>query len=413
MKKIEMNPIESVLENLRLHFLGGYQEVESVTLEESYGRTLAEAIISDEIIPAFPKSTVDGYAVRSFTEPCVLNLVGKIGIGTTTDLVLNEGQCLYVPTGAFVPEGAQAMVMIETTSQVDPNHIRFSAPAPMGDNIINRGADMQLGDVVLQSGRVIREQEIGALASLGKYWVQVLKRPRVTLLSTGDELVDGGQLVDGEAAAQPPPVSLGQIREVNSYTLGALCRKMGLEVIGRKVLCDDYQILLKKVGQAIEASDMVIISGGSSVGEKDYTYDLLSELCTPGVLSSGMAIKPGKPTIIAKHGNKPVIGLPGHPVSAIVVFKLIVGEILKTWGYSVPMDHGAKAILKKTIYGAPGRDTYQMVTLIKEEGRLLATPTSGKSGMITLLTNSNGYVVIPKEIQKIEGGQEVTGYYFE
>lgn len=407
MKKIEMNPIESVLENLRLHFLGGYQEVETVTLEESYGRTLAEAIISDEIIPAFPKSTVDGYAVRSFTEPCVLNLIGKIGIGTTTDLVLSEGQCLYVPTGAFVPEGAQAMVMIETTSQVDPNHIRFMAPAPMGDNIINRGADMQLGDVVLQSGRVIREQEIGALASLGKYRVKVLKRPRVTLLSTGDELVDG------EAAVQPSTVSLGQIREVNSYTLGALCRKMGLEVIGRKVLCDDYQTLLKEVGQAIEVSDMVIVSGGSSVGEKDYTYDLLSELCTPGVLSSGMAIKPGKPTIIAKHGNKPVIGLPGHPVSAIVVFKLIVGEILKTWGYSVLVDHGAKARLTKTIYGAPGRDTYQMVTLCNENGQLWAKPTSGKSGMITLLTNSNGYVIIPKSVEKICAGEEVMGYYFE
>lgn len=411
MKKIEMNPIESILENMRLHFSGGFQEMETVTLEDSYGRTLAESIISNEVIPAFPKSTVDGYAVRSFSESCVLNLVGKIGIGTTTAIKLEEGQCMYVPTGAFVPSGADAMVMIENTERVDEGQISFTTPAQLGDNIIEEGADMKLGDLVLQSGRVIREQEIGALASLGRYRVKVLKKPRVTLLSTGDELVDGGGY--GDVHSIDRPIGYGKIREVNSYTLGALCRKMGLEVVTRKVLCDDYQILLKEVGEAIEASDMVVVSGGSSVGDKDYTYDLLSALCQPGILSSGMAIKPGKPTIIAKHGNKPVIGLPGHPVSAIVVFKLIVGEILRTWGFSVPLDHGAKVILTKTIYGAPGRDTYQMVTLWHENNQLWAKPTSGKSGMITLLTNSNGYVIIPKETDKICEGEEVMGFYFQ
>lgn len=401
MKKIEMNPIETVLKTIQAHFAGCYKEVETVGLEESYGRTLAQNIISEEVIPAFPKSTVDGYAVRSFSEPCVLSLAGKIAIGTTTSAIIGEGQCIYVPTGAFVPNGADAMVMIETTEKVDESHIRFLAPAPTGDNIIERGADMQLGAVVLGAGRGIREQEIGALASLGKYQVQVLKKPRVMLISTGDELVDGG------------PVAHGQIREVNSYALGALCRKMGLEVIGRKVLSDDYDSLLHEIGRAIEQSDMVIISGGSSVGEKDYTYDLLNTLCSDGVLISGMAIKPGKPTIIAKHGNKPVIGLPGHPVSAVVVFKLMVSEILKTWGYSVHEDHGVKATLTKSIYAALGRDTYQMVTLTQEAGKLLAKPTSGKSGMITLLTNSNGYIIIPKEAGQIEAGEDVMGYYFE
>lgn len=402
MKKIMLNPIENVLSLIRSDFIDKKPETEFVKLEEASHRILSEDLVSSELIPEFAKSTVDGYAIKYIETPCTLKLIGKVDMGEALDVILKEGECVYVPTGGAIPLGTDTMVMIEETDIIDTHLIRFNNTFTTRQNIIEVGDDMKPGQVVLKKGTRLKPQHIGVLASLGYQMVKVLKKPKICFISTGDELIK----LDQEQ-------SFGKIREINGYTLTAIAREMGFEVLDAIIVKDDYEVIKAEIEHAIGKADVVAISGGSSVGEKDYTYDLLEDTTSEGVLISGMAIKPGKPTIIAKHMQKPVIGLPGHPVSAIVVFKLIVGEVMKTWGYEVRRDHKVTLTLTKDIYAAKGRDTYQMVSLEETEKGILAHPTTGKSGMITLLSGSDGYVIIPKEVGVIKKGTVVEGYYFD
>lgn len=401
-KKIELNPISFVKETLKNQFAGSYSESIDVDLTESYGKFLSKDIISSEVVPAFSKSTVDGYAIKYIDAPCKLKKIGASEMGMGNTLHLNAGECIYVPTGGMIPKGTDTMVMIEDTEIVDENTVFFKKEVTHRNNIIEAGSDMNIGDLVLEKGRRIGTHEIGALASLGVYNVPVFKPLTVAFISTGDELVR-----TSEALLE------GQIREINAFTLTALANRMNMRVTATEIVKDNYEWIKGAVETAIETADMVIVSGGSSVGEKDYTFDILEEVCDHGVLISGMAFKPGKPTLIAKHGNKAVIGLPGHPVSSIIVFELIASEILKNMGIAIPEHKAVDVELMGSIYAAKGRDTYQMVQISNENGNFKAYPTSGKSGMISLLTKSNGYVVIPKESEKFEKGEQVRAYYFE
>ncbi len=402
MKKIELNPIENVLSGIRLAFKNRRFDTEYVKLRAASHRILSENLISEALIPEFPKSTVDGYAVKFSHKPCKCTLVGKVAMGEALDIELNKGECVYVPTGGVIPKGTDTMVMIEDTEIMSPTVVQFNKAADSRAFIIEIGDDMKPGQVVLKKGTRLKPQHIGVLASLGYQEVKVLIKPKVCFISTGDELITLDE-----------KLTYGKIREINGYTLTAIAEEMGFEVIEALILKDDYASIKSGIESALEKADLVVISGGSSVGEKDYTYDLLCEIASEGVLSSGMAIKPGKPTIVAKHLNKPIIGLPGHPVSAIVVFKVIVGEIMKTWGYEVRKDHKITVKLTGDIHAAKGRDTYQMVSLEETQEGILAHPTPGKSGMITLLSGSDGYVIIPKEIGVIRKESIVEGYYFD
>lgn len=401
MHKMTLNPIETVCNLLRESFKEGYAPTETIALNQCFNRSLAHDFVSSEQIPAFAKSTVDGYAVKYAQKSTPLTLIGEVVMGQPTTLVLNEGTCIKVPTGGMVPHGTDTMIMIEDVSALSDGVIQVNTPSITRDNIIEAGQDMAVGKCVLTKGRVLKTHEIGVLAALGHYHVEVFKKPRLALISTGDELVDESQAIQ-----------MGQIREINTYTLAVLAEQMGFEVVSRQILKDDYLTIKQNIMNALTIADCIVISGGSSVGDKDYTYDLLQETCDQGVLVSGMAIKPGKPTIVAKHGHQPVIGLPGHPVSSIVVFEILMTEILNTWGFKLPKPHTTPVTLTAPVFAAKGRDTYQMVNIINENGQHMAYPTSGKSGMITLLTASNGYVVIPKEQKKFEKGESVLGYYF-
>lgn len=400
-QNLALNPIDHVLALIEKTFSKRPKAGEMVPLEASFGRVLSRPLVSHENVPEFAKSTVDGYAVKFFSTPTTFKLVGKAQMGKETDAVIREGECMYVPTGGMLPEGADTMVMIEDTEVLEDGRVAINKGVTERENIIERGSDMSIGKMVLDAGRVIGVHEIGAFASLGVYEVEVLSSPTVVILSTGDELVTSSA-----------PLALGQIREINTYTLAASAQKLGFKVLLKGVLPDDQEVLRSQIKEAIEMADLVLISGGSSVGEKDYTQELLDDVCDQGVLLAGMAIKPGKPTILAKHGDKPVIGLPGHPVSAIVVFELLAKQILKTWGYQVPLSHAIPVKLTRAIYGAKGRDTFQMVHIENREGEWVAVPTSGKSGMITLLVNSNGYVMIPHEKRSYEADEIVDAYYF-
>ncbi|MCD4713566.1 MAG: molybdopterin molybdotransferase MoeA [Clostridiales bacterium] len=400
-QKMILNPIEKVLSDIHDFFGKSYDQIEMVELTQAQGRYLASDIISKEMIPDFSKSTVDGYAVKFSNGPCTLKKVGESFMGSGNMSVLNKGECIYVPTGGMIPEGTETMVMIEDTEVLSEDSVYFKEAFIDRENIIERGSDMSIGQVVLTKGTRIGTHEIGALAALGYFQVEVMKSPGVTFISTGDELTESSE-----------PLKTGQIREINTFTLASIAQKQGLRVINRMIVKDDYDEIKATIEDAISKSDLVFISGGSSVGEKDYTYELLDEICDQGVLINGMAIKPGKPTIVSKHGDKPVIGLPGHPVSSIIVYELLASEILRSWGFDVPRHKSVEVTLSRSIRPAKGRDTYQMVQIKEADNQFVAVPTSGKSGMISLLTGSNGYVIISKELDQLPDGSKVRAYYF-
>lgn len=400
-QKMILNPIEKVLSDIHVFFGKTHEQYEMVELNHAIGRYLAGDVISSEMIPDFSKSTVDGYAIKFIDAPCALKKVGESHMGSDNSSILEKGECIYVPTGGMIPEGTETMVMIEDTEIRSEDTIAFKGAFIERENIIERGSDMSIGQVVLTKGTRIGTHEVGALAALGHYQVEVMGCPRVAFISTGDELTESNE-----------PLLTGQIREINTFTLASIAHKQGMQVVMRKIVRDDYDEIKATIEDAISKSDLVFISGGSSVGEKDYTYELLDEICDEGVLINGMAIKPGKPTIVSKHGDKPVIGLPGHPVSSIIVFELLSSEILRSWGYEIPKHKSVDVTLSRTVRPAKGRTTYQMVQIKEVDNQFVAVPTSGKSGMITLLTGSNGYVIIPKEVDLLYEGSKVRAYYF-
>ncbi|MCK8058541.1 MULTISPECIES: molybdopterin molybdotransferase MoeA [unclassified Fusibacter] len=400
-KGLSMTPIEEVLKTIGGAFMDRPLQSEDIGILNAAGRMLSDKIISRVTIPEFAKSTVDGYAIRFCSHTSVKKLIGKVGMGSVTDLTVDEADCVYVPTGAMIPSGAQTMVMVEDTVANEDGTVTIIGEHTKRNHIIEAGEDIKPGETVLHRHTLIGTHEIGALASLGFTEVNVLKKPTIMILSTGDELVS---LEEAQIK--------GKVRDINTYMLKVEAEALGFEVLETKVLKDDYDLIRREVEQAVSKADVVCVSGGSSVGEKDMTATILSSIGDPGVLVHGMAIKPGKPTIVASIGGKPIFGLPGHPVSAIVVFRLLIKALLVTWGYKVASERKVQAVLVDEVVAAQGRDTYQMVSLTEENARLLANPTNGKSGLITYLTQSNGYVVIPKEIGRIEKGTVVDAYYF-
>jgi len=395
MRDIKLNEIEDVLNGMKKHFVNKDLACESVNLDDALNRQLAENIVSDLVIPAYRKSTVDGYAMKLTQEPIDKRLVLENEI-LNVEEILCEDHCIYVPTGGRVPEDADVMVKIEETTRQD-NIISFKAYTKK-ENIIEVGADMQEGDILYVSGHKITSFDIGVLGLLGYSSVNVKKKPTLAIISTGDELVPVGS-----------DIKLGQTRDINSHTIGCLAKAMGLDVVYTDLVNDTKEKLKASILKGHELSDITVISGGSSMGVKDYTFDILNEI--GHVLSDGMALKPGKPTIVSESNGKPVLGLPGHPVSAIMVFKILMKDLLNVYGINVKDDSIMEATVTRDVRPAKGRDTYQMLHFTEEEGQVYAHPTSGKSGMMTLLTKSQGYTIIDKSDQ-LKSGQKIRCYLF-
>lgn len=393
MRTIQLNPIEDVKSRLISHFKDYPLEQENIATLDSMGRTSAESIVSDQVIPAYRKSTVDGYAFKG-EPPLTLSLSHKMAIETPEDWKVDEGT-IYVATGARVPEDATAVIKREHAILKDGRvYIKEKDDSV---NIIEAGDDMTIGDIIIPKDKVMDAFDIGAMVSLGITRCKVYKKPRVMILSTGNELVD--------FRAEK---TYGQTRDINSHTLSLIAKDLGFDVISADLVEDRREVLKTALQEALDCADIVLISGGSSMGDQDYTYDVMTEL--GDVLSDGMALKPGKPTIVGKITSKLVIGLPGHPVSAIMVFRILSEALAECYHTTVPVSPTVSCELTRSIRPAKGRDTYQMVNVHKQKGRWLCQPTSGKSGMITLLTKSNGYTIIPKECKQIGKGTQVTCY---
>ena len=374
---------------------------ELVQLSAALGRILAEDIAAEEYVPDFDRSTVDGYAVRAKDTfgctdaiPAILPLQGEVLMGEGAEFELNPEECVAVPTGGAVPRGADSVVMIEYTEDYGDGTIGVSKSAAPGQNMIFRGDDVYPGKVILKKGRVLSSQDIGALAAIGRVEVPVVKKLTVGVISTGDELV--------EPSEKP---SAGQVRDVNSPMLQAMLTGFGANVINYGIVIDDEALLSEKVHKAVAECDAVLLSGGSSVGVKDAACRIIESMGS--LLLHGIAIKPGKPTILGKTGSKPLVGLPGHPVAAYFITKLFIlpllarlaGKQLET--YSVP------ARITESVSANHGRAQVHCCRLQRREGELLATPIRGKSGLITTLAGADGYFVIDRDCEGLPQGAEI------
>lgn len=384
---------EEVLGIIRKMFTQTARMSESVELRDAVGRTLFNNVIADEYVPDFNRSTVDGFAVSardtfgsSESIPAILPLAGEVAMGQSAAQPLEKGTCLTVPTGGDVPDGADAVVMLEYAEDYGDGTIGIIKPVAPGENIIFRGDDVSPGTVLLQTGRLITPHDIGSLAALGINTITVCKMPVVGILSTGDELVDFSLTPEK-----------GQIRDVNSVMLEALIQTNGGLARSYGIIRDSVSELDDAVLSAVSDCDIVLISGGSSVGIKDATAGILEK--NGRVLFHGIAMKPGKPTLLGIISGKPVFGLPGHPVAAYFVTQLFVCPTLDLLAGRTTKHFSINARLGESVSANHGRAEYLGVALVGDTDIATAYPIHGKSGLITTLSQSDGYICIPRDCE--------------
>jgi molybdopterin molybdotransferase len=352
-------------------------------------RVLAEDVVSPSDLPDFARSTMDGFAVRAADTygaseglPAYLTLVGEVAMGQVPTCTVGPSQLARIATGGMMPGGADAVIMVELTQEVDPTTVEVLRPVAPGENVLRVGEDIARGAAVLPRGHALRPQDLGGLAALGVTELEVARRLRVVVISSGDEVVPPER--------QPAP---GQVRDVNTSTLCALVRRAGHEPISFGIVPDDYAALETAARRAIEQADVVILSAGSSVSARDMTADVIGSLGEPGVLVHGVSLRPGKPTILAVAQDKPVFGLPGNPVSCMVTFDLFVGPALaRLCGASQPPRRTVPARLTHNVPSAAGREDYVQVRLEPHEDGLSAVPVFGKSNLIYTLVRADGMV---------------------
>ncbi|WML50449.1 molybdopterin molybdotransferase MoeA [Neobacillus sp. PS3-34] len=350
---------------------------EKRSLEDALHYVLSESVKAAENVPGFDRSTVDGYAVRAgdtygSTEsmPGFLTVAGEVRMGEIADKPVGSGEAIYVPTGGMLPPGSDSVIMIEHCEEIAGLLNTYKQVAP-GENVIKAGEDIRMGEILLEEGTRLRPQELGALAALGITEVEVYRKIKVAYLSSGDEIVP----------YQTQTLKTGQIRDINYLTIAGLAREWNIEVQYGGIVCDDFEIFSKQAKELYDQTDCLILSGGSSVGAKDYTTDVIQSLGDPGVYVHGISVKPGKPTILAMADGKPVIGLPGHPASAMIIFRLFGERILKRLSGEVLEKKPERifARITKNIPSSPGRSDYIRVRLFEKDSEWWAEPIIGKS----------------------------------
>lgn len=382
------------------------QRFERVPVADALDRITTHAVTAPEPLPPFARSTVDGFAVRaqdtygaSESLPAYLNLVKEIPMGQAADFHLEPASCALIHTGGMLPLGSDAAVMVEHTQMASADEVEVLKPVAVGENIIRGGEDVQAGDEIVPAHVRLRPSEIGGLLGLGIEHVQVARQPVVGVISTGDEIVPP------EAAVQP-----GQIRDVNTYTLSGLIQRQGGIPRSFGIVPDNPVELERIAAKALAETDMVVITAGSSASTRDLTAEVIDQLGQPGVLVHGVNVKPGKPTILGVCGQKAVIGLPGNPVSALVIASLFVAPLLDHL-------HGLKPRLEQPVVRArlainlassSGREDWIPVRLLEDENGTLAEPVFGKSNLIFTLARADGLVCIPADANGLAAGAEVS-----
>ena len=381
-------------------------EVETAPTQFATGRILAEDIKSPQDLPDFRRSTVDGYAVQfqnthgaSESLPAYLKLIGEVPMGEAPEFIINDQECALIHTGGMLPTGADAVVMLEDTQPLDSGEIEINRSMAKGENVIEIGEDIKAGDLIFPRGTRLRPSEIGGLLGLGITEVRVSKSPLIGILSCGDEIIHPEELP-----------KLGEVRDINSYTLGALIREVGGEVVHYGIISDSRENLRKAVNKARKECDHLIVTAGSSASSRDITAEILNDTGSPGVLVHGISIKPGKPTIFAVSNEQILIGLPGNPVSALVIATVLVKPIIEAYlGYTNPRPLPTlTAVLSTNISSQAGREDWIPVRIIKNpEGNNMAEPVFGRSNLIFVLARSDGLIKIPAPSTGLEAGTMV------
>ncbi len=381
---------------------------EEVDIKITLHRFLAEEIVAPANLPGFNRSTMDGYAIRAEDSfgatdslPSYLKIIGEIKMGVKPEFKINPGEVVKISTGGMLPEGANAVMMVEYTEQIDDTTIEARRSISPWENVIRKNEDLKIGEIILRKGSRLRPQDIGILAGIGKTNIKIYRKPKIAIISTGNEII----LAEGEPR-------IGQVRDINSYTLGACIEEAGGIPVYRGIIKDEVILLEQEIKKAIKEDkiEAVIISGGSSVGVRDITLEVLNRLGNPGVLIHGVSVKPGKPTILAISNNRPMFGLPGHPVSAMIIFDLFVRPLI-SWlqggEYNYNSAKEIEAELTCNVVSDSGREDYVRVFVYEEGEKFYAEPILGKSGLISTMVRASGLIKIGLNVEGLEKGSKV------
>jgi len=384
--------------------------IEEVDIKIASHRFLAEEIVAPNNLPGFNRSTMDGYAIRAEDSfgatdslPSYLKIIGEIKMGVRPEFKINPGEAVKISTGGVLPEGANAVMMVEYTEQIDDTTIEVRRSISPWENVVREDEDLKTGEIILRKGSRLRPQDIGVLAGIGKTNIKIYRKPKIAIISTGNEIIPA----EGEGEPR-----IGQIRDINSYTLGACIEEAGGVPFYRGIIKDEVILLEQEIKKTIKKDkvEAIIISGGSSVGVRDVTLEVLNRLGKPGVLIHGVSVKPGKPTILAIADNRPIFGLPGHPVSAMIIFDLFIRPLI-SWlqggEYNYNFAKEIEAELTCNIVSDSGREDYVRVFVYKEGKKFYAEPILGKSGLISTMVRASGLIKIGLNIEGLEKGSKI------
>jgi molybdopterin molybdotransferase len=419
MRKFDLLTPAAAMDKLNAALDAAHRTLPTETIDtvDALNRVLARDVISQTPMPEFRRSTVDGYAVRAATTPGVLRVVGEVRMGELAVTGLKPGEAVLVPTGGNLPAGADAVVMIEQTSPLDVNttKIQTSTKLAPGDNVIQEGEDVKAGEAVMRAGARIREQELGGLLALGITQIDVIRKPRVALIASGDELVPA-----------TAPTKPGQVRNINAPMLAALVTRQGGFPVDFGIL-PDVRMAFEEAGQrAMRDADVIVFMAGSSVGERDFVPDVVNDMGKPGILTHGILFRPGKPTLFAVCDGKPVFGLPGNPISVLVTASLFLAPTL--WrmqsAHNPPQPSVVHAKLASEVKSPKDLEHWFPVRLENEDWRLSAQrlasshlpeahPVTTKSNLIFGLVRATGLACAPIGMDRLNAGDTVDVRLFD
>ena len=395
---------------LFLPLVKAIERIEKVSVFDAYGRVSAKEFVSEVALPNFRKSTVDGYAVHakdvagaSASLPTYLKCIGEILMGEEAKIELGSEECVIIHTGGMIPDSADAVIMVEYSALMDEDLVEFQRSVAVGENVIEVGEDIKTGEVILPANKQIESIDMGALLAMGVTEIEVFEKPSVAILTSGDEVI-------------PPETKTlqpGQVRNINSIMIAKVAEDFGMKTKIYPILPDDDAIFEEAVEDALVSCDIVLISAGSSASERDMTARVINRLGEPGVVLHGLNIRPGKPTIFAMVNGTPVIGLPGNPVSAWVIHRVMVVPIFeklngrngrRLWGQ-------VDAELEINIASISGRQDWVPAKLIMQDnGNYMARPIFGKSNLIFTLSRADGLICVPATATGLAAGEAVKVY---
>jgi molybdopterin molybdotransferase len=405
----KVTSLETVLELIRT-FPCVNDEV--LPLDQCAGRILSQDITSKIDLPEFKRATMDGYAVQarstfgaSESMPALFTIVGAIEMGEVPTVSVKAGEAVRIATGGMLPDGADSVVMVEYTQILNEHTLEiFKSAAPL-EHVIEIGEDFRREQKLFSKRNRIRPQEMGVLAAIGKTHVPVYRQPVVAIISSGDEIIP---------IEQTP--GLSKLRDVNAYTLAGLVRLSGGVPLYLGIARDSFDELDRFCRRALQQADMVLISGGSSVGSRDFTLEVIKGLPDSEVLVHGVSISPGKPTILARSKQKAIWGLPGQVTSAMVVFHVMVRPMLEVIGGlsedRLGAAHEVPAVLSRNLASVQGREDYVRTRLVYGENQVYAEPLLGKSGLIYTMVKADGLIRIDMNSEGLYKGTTVTVILF-